>query len=108
VRSARLRAGLGAGCHTTFVPCGLDVASTSRSFSGQRSQVRQTPDLSGSRMNELVAEKVTFRTQAEVLRFFDGLDLVEPGLVPVPRWRPASELEASSPTVMWGGIGRKA
>jgi hypothetical protein len=43
-----------------------------------------------------------------VLRFFDGLELVEPGLVPVPRWRPASDLEASSPTVMWGGIGRKA
>jgi len=60
------------------------------------------------RMNETVAEKVTFRTQAEVLRFFDGLELVEPGLVPVPRWRPASDLEASSPTVMWGGIGRKA
>ena len=60
------------------------------------------------RMNELVAEKVTFRTQAEVLRFFDGLELVEPGLVPVPRWRQASDLEAASPTVMWGGIGRKA
>jgi S-adenosyl methyltransferase len=60
------------------------------------------------RMNETVAEKVTFRTQAEVLRFFDGLELVEPGLVPVPRWRPASDLEASSPTVLWGGIGRKA
>ena len=59
------------------------------------------------RMNELVAEKVTFRTQAEVLHFFDDLELVEPGLVPVPRWRPASDLEASSPTVMWGGIGRK-
>jgi len=60
------------------------------------------------RMNELIAEKVTFRTRAEVLRFFDGLQLVEPGLVPVPRWRPASDLEAASPTVMWGGVGRKS
>ena len=60
------------------------------------------------RMNEMVAEKVTFRTQAQVRRFFGGLELVEPGLVPVPRWRPASDLEAASPTVMWGGIGRKA
>jgi hypothetical protein len=59
------------------------------------------------RMNETVAEKVTFRTRAQVLRFFDGLDLVEPGVVPVPRWRPASDLEAASPTVMWGGIGHK-
>lgn len=60
------------------------------------------------RMNELVAEKVTFRTQAEVQRFFDGLDLVEPGVVPAPRWRPASDLEAVSPTVMWAGVGRKS
>ena len=60
------------------------------------------------RMNELVAEKVTFRTQAEVLRFFDGLELVEPGVVPVPQWRPESDLEAASPTVMWGGVGRRS
>ncbi len=60
------------------------------------------------RMNELVAEKVTFRTRAEVLRFFDGLELVEPGVVPVPQWRPASDLEAASPTVMWCGVGRKS
>jgi len=60
------------------------------------------------RMNELVAEKVTFRTQAEVLRFFDGLELVEPGVVPVPQWRPASDLEAASPTVMWGGVAGKS
>ena len=60
------------------------------------------------RMNELVAEKVTFRTQAEVLRFFDGFELVEPGVVPVPQWRPASDLEAASPTVMWCGVGRKS
>jgi hypothetical protein len=60
------------------------------------------------RMNKLVAEKVTFRTQAEVLRFFDGLELVEPGVVPVPQWRPASDVEAASPTVMWGGVARKS
>jgi hypothetical protein len=58
-------------------------------------------------MNELVAEKVTFRSQTEVSRFFDGLDLVDPGVVPVPRWRPASAAEAASPTVMWAGVGRK-
>jgi hypothetical protein len=59
-------------------------------------------------MNELVAEKVTFRTRAGVLRLLDGLELVEPGLVPVPQWRPASDLEAASPTVMWGAVARKS
>lgn len=28
------------------------------------------------------------RSRAGILAFFDGLDLVEPGLVPAPRWRP--------------------
>jgi S-adenosyl methyltransferase len=60
------------------------------------------------RMNELIAQKVTFRDQAEVQRFFDGLELVEPGVVPVPRWRPVSEVEAACPTVMWGGVGCKS
>ena len=59
------------------------------------------------RMNELVAEKVTFRTQAEVLRFFDGLELVEPGVVPVQRWRPASDLEARAKSTMWCGVARR-
>jgi hypothetical protein len=58
-------------------------------------------------MNELVAEKVTHRTRAEVLRFFDGFELADPGVVPVPQWRPASDLEAASPTVLWCGVGRK-
>jgi hypothetical protein len=61
-----------------------------------------------ARVDELVAEKVTFRDRAGVLRFFDGLELVDPGVVPVPQWRPASDLEAASPTVMWGGVGRKS
>ena len=59
------------------------------------------------RMNALVAEKVTFRNRGQILRFFDGLELVEPGVVPGPQWRPASDLEAASPTVMWAGVGRK-
>ena len=29
-----------------------------------------------------------FRTKTEILRLFDGLELIEPGLVAVPDWRP--------------------
>jgi SAM-dependent methyltransferase len=36
---------------------------------------------------EIIAP-LTSRTHAEILRFFDGLELVEPGLVPVTDWRP--------------------
>ncbi|MFI5080011.1 MAG: SAM-dependent methyltransferase [Streptosporangiales bacterium] len=30
------------------------------------------------------------RSRAEVARFFDGLDMAGPGLVPVQEWRPRS------------------
>jgi hypothetical protein len=59
------------------------------------------------RLNQTMAEKVTMRDRAQVARFFDGLEMVEPGLVRVPQWRPASELEARSPAGLWGGMGRK-
>jgi hypothetical protein len=61
----------------------------------------------GRRLNRLMAEKVTFRGRDEVVRFFTGLDLVEPGLVPVPKWRPGSDAEAASPAALWGGMGHK-
>jgi hypothetical protein len=59
------------------------------------------------RLNQMMAEKVTFRGQSEVASFFDGLELVEPGMVNVPQWRPGSEEEASSPAALWGGVARK-
>jgi SAM-dependent methyltransferase len=59
------------------------------------------------RLNKLMAEKVTFRTGPQVERFFEGLELVKPGMVRVQEWRPASEIEAKSPAALWGGVGRK-
>jgi SAM-dependent methyltransferase len=59
------------------------------------------------RYNELAAEKARFRTYPEVCRFFDGLELVEPGVVKLPAWRPDSEFEARYPTAQWAGIARK-
>ncbi len=41
-----------------------------------------------SRFNQMAPAKATLRTRAEILRFFDGLELLEPGLVQVHRWRP--------------------
>ena len=59
------------------------------------------------RMNESLTEKVTLRDRAGVARLFAGLELVEPGVVRVPEWRPDSDLAAASPTVLWGGVARK-
>ena len=60
------------------------------------------------RLNQSVAEKATLRDHAGVTRLFDGLDMVEPGLVRVSDWRPDSDLEAARPTGLWGGVGRKS
>ena len=59
------------------------------------------------RYNELAAEKATFRTYDQVCRFLDGLQLVEPGVVKLPAWRPDSDVEAQSPTAQWAGMARK-
>lgn len=48
------------------------------------------------------------RSRDQVDRFFDGLDMVEPGLVPLPFWRPDGEAEGD-PSKIWlyAGVGRK-
>jgi S-adenosyl methyltransferase len=47
------------------------------------------------------------RDRAGVTRLFDGLELVEPGVGRVTEWRPGSDLEAASPTGLWGGVARR-
>ena len=59
------------------------------------------------RYNRLARETQRHRTHDEVARFFDGLELAEPGLVPVQEWRPWSEAEARNRSAMWGGVARK-
>jgi hypothetical protein len=60
------------------------------------------------RLNEsAMAEKRVTRDLAGVTRLFGGYELVEPGVVRVPQWRPDSELAAASPSGLWGGVGRK-
>ena len=60
------------------------------------------------RLNQSAAEKTTLRDRAGVTRLFDGLELVEPGVIRAAEWRPESEEEAASPAALWAGIARKA
>jgi hypothetical protein len=60
-----------------------------------------------ARLSQLMAQPVTPRSQAQVTRFFDGLEILEPGVVPIQQWRPASDEEAAARAGMWGGVGRK-
>jgi DNA polymerase III psi subunit len=60
-----------------------------------------------NRLNQTMAEKVTFRTQSEVAPLFAGLELLDPGMANVPDWRPETAEEASSPAALWAGVARK-
>jgi S-adenosyl methyltransferase len=62
------------------------------------------------RLNRQMSESVILRTQAEVARFFHGMDLVDPGVVQLPQWRPDPGQEAAQqgrPLPMWCAVGRK-
>lgn len=50
------------------------------------------------------------RSRTDIRRFFDGFELVEPGVVPPARWRPEDLPEAEDPLLLSGyaGVGRKA
>lgn len=49
------------------------------------------------------------RRPEQIAAFFDGLDMVEPGVVPTPRWRPEPDQSSPPPDVeAFGGVARKA
>ena len=60
-----------------------------------------------SRLNELMAQQSMPRTHREIAYFFAGLDLLEPGLVRVPEWRPSSVSDSAVRAQMWGAVARK-
>jgi hypothetical protein len=60
-----------------------------------------------SRLNELTAQRATPRAKDAVTSFFDGLDLVEPGVIRCPEWRPDRPGDAAGKSTMWGGVARK-
>jgi hypothetical protein len=74
-----------------------------------------TSEVSGERVTEAVRRwnavaptPYTLRSPAQIAAFFEGLELVEPGLVPCPRWRPDPE-DADSARDMdeYCALGRK-
>jgi O-methyltransferase involved in polyketide biosynthesis len=58
--------------------------------------------------NERSAVPFTLRSRAEVTRFFDGTDLIEPGLVQVHRWRTGPQTPGyDEDLITYCGLGRK-
>ena len=58
-------------------------------------------------MGRWLADRTDGDGLAEVERFFEGLDLVEPGLVRGPEWRSRTDQEMANPAALWAGVARK-
>jgi hypothetical protein len=72
----------------------MHTVSPHRRGHGERNRAQQT-----------TAFMVT-RARAQVERFFDGVDLLDPGLVEIQLWRP-DEPNSILPGGYYGGVGRK-
>jgi S-adenosyl methyltransferase len=58
--------------------------------------------------NESASPLITARSRQELIRFFDGLELLEPGVVSSSLWRPvAGEIGVPVEVFNFGGVGRK-
>jgi hypothetical protein len=64
----------------------------------------------GRRLNQRQREVTTFRPRAYVCQFFDGLSLIEPGVVQPHRWRPepGDAMAQEQEVTAWCGIARKS
>ena len=60
-----------------------------------------------ARMSELnPGIPATLRGRRQVRDLFAGLDLVEPGVVQISKWRPEPGADAQA-AALWGGVARK-
>ncbi|MFJ9537445.1 SAM-dependent methyltransferase [Streptomyces sp. NPDC101225] len=57
-----------------------------------------------------IRNPLIMRSRDEIARFFEGYDMVEPGLVSMPHWRPQTAPEDEDPFAFSGfaGVGRTA
>jgi hypothetical protein len=85
------------------VPSGSYVA-----FSHQAGDLDATVWATLRRWNAMSDRQITLRSREQVAGLLDGLDLVPPGLVPVPEWRPVPgnpRVEQIIP--VYGAVARK-
>ncbi len=57
--------------------------------------------------NDTGATPYTLRSPDQIAGFFEGLELVEPGVVPCPQWRPDDDVDTPADIDAFGGVGRK-
>jgi S-adenosyl methyltransferase len=61
----------------------------------------------GAALYSRANEPAVLRSRPEIARFFDGFELIEPGLVPVSRWRHDADVAGAEEVWFTGGVGRR-
>ncbi|MBS2531924.1 SAM-dependent methyltransferase [Catenulispora sp. NF23] len=94
-------------------PAGLVAALTENLVPGSHLVISHAgsdllpEDLEGMEAYQQASEGA-LRDHAQISGFFDGFDLVDPGLVRLPEWRPTEELPTDIDRYwMYGAVGRK-
>ena len=98
---ARLLAGVPSGSYLALTHSSLDPSLAGETMATANAEAQRV-------WNENAPVRITPRSKEQVLRFFDGLDLIEPGVVSMSRWRPEPSLRGEPPAVPGiCGVGRK-
>ncbi|MFG3714386.1 SAM-dependent methyltransferase [Micromonospora sp. NPDC047730] len=71
------------------------------------SDVQAEAEKGAAGLNARLAEPVTFRSRGQIARFLDGLEILEPGVVQYPHWRPDPGAEPVPDTPAWCAVARK-
>ncbi len=92
---ATLVSALPSGSYLVLAHPASDVRATAQAEMTRRVNQR----MSGTR--------ATMRDRAAIARFFDGLELLEPGVVQPQQWRPEPGVVAPAQVTAWCGVARK-
>ena len=57
--------------------------------------------------NDTGATPYTLRSPDQITAFFENLELMAPGVVPCPQWRPDDKVDTPADIDAFGGVGRK-
>ncbi|MGH3278875.1 MAG: SAM-dependent methyltransferase [Trebonia sp.] len=68
---------------------------------------KETQQIVGDSFKGKVQQEFTWRSREQVARFFAGLHLVEPGVVPMEHWRPEPGAVSEGRPAGWCAVGRK-
>jgi hypothetical protein len=99
---ARFRDALPPGSHLAISHGTRDIPSRPDLSPGEMAEMGAKVE----RLYQLTTASLVTRTRTEVERFFDGFDLLDPGVVEIQRWRPDGD-SSLLPGGFYGGVGRK-